>query len=109
MAIGNFEEKLDLANLAKGELNEDFQKFYQMVRSALKHGDRASVDISIKIARIENSDTMYEVGYSITPKLPGKKKATICQVNGDGELLTDKVEAPKVTQLSVFEGQKAAK
>lgn len=101
MPIGDLEAELSLATVCQGELEEAFQELYPKVVAAMKQGDKASLDITIGIEKMKDSDIMYALSYSIKPKFPARSRASICQITGDGRLKTDK-PVPKPEVLSLF-------
>jgi len=95
--------KVSLSTICGGAMEEQFQTLVPALISQLKHGQKASVAISVTFSRVENTDTMINASYSITPKFPAIKKAGICQVTGDNQLKTEApADKPKVVNL--FEG-----
>lgn len=106
MGIGNFEEKLCLSNVASGNLEREFQNIYRDIVGSLKHGEKAKVTINLDFSRVANTDTMMNLTYQITTKLPPKKKASVCQITGDNTLKTDKVEQQTIINMSMIEGGK---
>jgi len=94
------EVKLSLSTICEGHLEEEFQSFIPALLSQLKHGQKASVSITIDLKRVADTSTMITAAYSITPKFPATKKASICRMTGNNELITEEAPEPmKVVNL----------
>ena len=63
-------EKLTLSNVCDGKLDKQFQRKYPEVLANLKDGQKATVTISIAIARPEGSATMVGITGKMTTKMP---------------------------------------
>jgi len=94
------EVKMTLATICGGEMDEEFQSCIPALLSQLRQGQKASIAITIDFKRVENTSTMVTTAYSLTPKFPAVKKASICRVTGDNKLTTDAPqERPKVVNM----------
>ncbi len=97
------QEPLSLSNLCEGKLEEMFQSAYPAIVSQLKHGDTGTINITIKLKRVENTETMVNVTASLTPKFPAKSKATIASISADCKLMTEKLPEPQGRQLKIVQ------
>jgi len=94
------EVELTLSTICEGNLEAEFQSFIPALLSQLKHGQKATVAITIDIKRVADTSTMITAAYSITPKFPAIKKASICRMTGDNKLITEEAPEPmKVVNL----------
>lgn len=94
------EVDMSLSTICGGDLDEEFQSFIPALLSQLRQGQKASVSISIDLKRVENTSTMVTIAYSITPKFPAVKKASLCRVTGDNKLKTEsRQDRPKVVNM----------
>jgi hypothetical protein len=98
------EVPVTLSSVCGGSLEEQFQKMYPAVISQLKPGNSGSISFTLKFKRMEDTATMVNASFSLTPKFPAIKKASICQITGDGKLKTDAPIESKVTQLNLVSG-----
>lgn len=98
------QEPLTLSNLCEGKLEEMFQSAYPAIVSQLKHGDTGTINITIKLKRVPNTDTMVNVTASLTPKFPAKSKAMIASISADYKLMTEKLPEPQGKQLRIIQG-----
>lgn len=96
---GAFSVPVSLATICGGQLEEDFQALYPAMLAQLKHGDKASITITITLERVKNTDTMINASVKVAPKWPAKARASICQLTGDGRLKTEEPPRPKTIQL----------
>ncbi|SFM09853.1 hypothetical protein [Pelosinus propionicus] len=93
-----------LSSVCGGSLEEQFQKLYPAVISQLKPGNSGSISFTVKFKRMEDTATMVNTSFSLTPKFPAIKKASICQITGEGKLKTDAPIENRVTQLNLVGG-----
>jgi len=94
------EVNISLSTICGGALEDQFQDLYPALISQIKQGQKASLSITINFKKIENTDTMLSADYSLTPKFPAVKKASICQITGEGKLKTDAPQPrPQVVNL----------
>lgn len=106
MSLGDFKVPLTLSTACGGKLEEEFQNLYPAILSQLKHGDKATVSITLDFKRVPDTTTMVNLGYKVTPKFPAKSKASVCQLTGDNMLRTDEPQRP-VKVANLFEGGNA--
>jgi len=100
MSIGEMDTPLSLSTICGGKLEEAFAELYPKVVAAMKQGDKASLSISVGIEKMKDSEIMFGLSYSIKPNFPARSKASLCVVNNDHKLLTDKpVQKPEVVQM----------
>lgn len=93
--------QLTLATLAGGELDERFQELTKDIMDKLKKGDKASINIVVQFERIPDMTTMIATSFKIAPKFPTVKRAGVCQITGDNNLITEKPQ-PKPEKISLF-------
>lgn len=106
MSMGGMDTPLSLSTVCGGKLEEAFMELYPKVIAAMKQGDKASLSISIGIEKMKDSEIMFGLSYTIKPNFPARSKASLCVVNNDGQLLTDKpAQKPEVVKL--FQNQEA--
>lgn len=98
------EVPVSLSTVCGGSLEEQFQKIYPAVISQLRPGNSGSISVTLKFKRMEDTATMVTTSFSLTPKFPAVKKASICQITGEGKLKTDAPVESKVTQLNLVAG-----
>lgn len=100
MSMGGMDTPLSLSTVCGGKLEEAFMDLYPKVVAAMKQGDKASLSISIGIEKMKDSEIMFGLSYSIKPNFPARSKASLCVVNKDGQLLTDKpVSKPEIVPM----------
>ena len=100
MSLGDFNVPLTLSTACEGKLEEEFQNLYPAILSQLRHGDKATVNITLEFKRVPDTTTMINLGYKVTPRFPAKSKASVCQLTGDNRLQTEKPQRPfKVAKL----------
>lgn len=106
---GDMSVALDLTTICEGELNNKFKEMYPEVVKALanKEKGKGSVGISINFQKVANTDTMFNVDFTIKKNVPAEKKVSICQITGDNTLKTDAPEE-KVLQMSLVQDKKVA-
>lgn len=105
MPSGTFDTHQSLGAVCGGDLDRDFQDLYPRILAAMKGGDKGKIVIELEMQRMPETPSITTFKYSITPKFPARKKASLCQVTGDGKLLTEKpMEKPKVVPLFHQEG-----
>lgn len=94
-------EPLSLANLCSGQLEGDFQDLYRKIIEVMGSGDKASISINIKLERVKDTASMFNVGYEVTPKYPAKTKSSMVRMGADRTLCTEKTlqSKPKVVGL----------
>lgn len=106
MPIGDMEVELSLATVCQGKLEEAFQDLYPKIVAAMKQGDKAGLAINIGLEKMKDSDLMFALSYSISPKFPSRSRASICQVTNDYTLKTDK-PVPRAEVVSLFDKKEA--
>jgi hypothetical protein len=106
MSMGDFKVPLTLSTVCGGKLEEEFQHLYPALLSQLKHGDKATINITLEMKRVQDTATMLNLSYKITPRFPAKSKSSVCQITGDNKLRTEEPQVP-VKVVNMFEGGKA--
>jgi hypothetical protein len=97
--------KMTLSTICGGDLEEEFQAYIPALLSQLKQGQKASIAITVDLKRVQDTATMVTASYSITPRFPAVKKASICRVTGENDLKTEsRQERPKVLNMFNSEG-----
>jgi hypothetical protein len=99
-------DKITLANVCGGGLEEDFQQKYKEVVNSILPGQKGTISMQVSIQRIAETSTMTKVEYSINSKRPTIKKSSICQIVGNGELLLTEVPEEK-EPLKLFKKKEA--
>jgi hypothetical protein len=94
---------ISLANVCEGGLEEQFQRMYPALIASIKPGKSASISFNITFKRLEDTATMVNTSFSVTPKFPAIKKASICQITGENKLKTD-APVEKVIPLNLISG-----
>ncbi len=64
------EEKLSLATICEGKLNRQFQRQYPEILSDIKPGQKATVTMTLVIARPEGSTMMASIAGKMAVKMP---------------------------------------
>lgn len=104
--MGDFKTPLTLSNMCGGKLEQEFQDLYPAMLTQLKHGDKATVTITIDMKRVPETNTMLNLSYKITPRFPAKSKSSVCQITGDNKLKTEEPPAPVKVVNMFAEGGK---
>jgi hypothetical protein len=99
-------ELLSLANICEGKLESEFQEAYTAIMSRLRPGKTGTVNISVKLKRMDNTATMTEIGYSLNAKLPEQKRACIGEIADGGLLKVEPAKPENVTQLKLIREEK---
>lgn len=103
---------LSLANLAEGRLDQEFQTLYKKTLAAIKPGEKGSVTVTVTLARVKDTETMVEVGYSIKATTPARKRSSMAIIKGekDGQLSLLTNEARKRPEVAnMFDAKAKAK
>lgn len=82
-------QEITLNNICNGKLEEAFQEVYPAIVSQLTEGTKGTIAINITIERVQNTVTMVNTSFSLTPKFPAKKKSNIAEIMADGKLKTE--------------------
>jgi hypothetical protein len=98
-------EFLSLANICEGKLESEFQEAYTAIMGQLRSGKTGTINISIKLKRMDNTATMTEIGYSLNAKLPPQKRACIGEIVDGGRLKVEPVPE-NVAQLKLIKEEK---
>jgi len=101
-------EKLTLQNLCEGSLDQQFQAMYPELISRCASGEKASMTVIIEFERVKDTATMVRAAYKLKTKTPGFGKASLCVMDADFGLKTEKpaeVSQP-VSLFSIGGGQK---
>lgn len=86
------EVKVSLSSVCGGDLEERFQELIPSIIASLREKQKGSVSIKIEFARIPDTTSMVSTTFTIVPRFPSNKKASICQINPEDYSL--KTEAP---------------
>lgn len=108
MPNSEYEVPLSLSNVCGGKLDMEFQEKYQAAMATLKEGQKATITINLELSRVKGTSTMVNVGYKLTPKFPAVGDNSVCQIDGDGKLLTEKPVKDQIKVVSMFENKGAA-
>ncbi|MDD4601486.1 hypothetical protein SDC9_04170 [bioreactor metagenome] len=96
----SMEISVSLSTICGGAMEEQFQQLYPALLAQLREGNKASLSINISFKKVQDTSTMINTSYKITPKFPASGKASICQITGDYKLKTEApVEKPQVITL----------
>lgn len=82
---------VSLGTICGGALESEFQDAVQQVVTALKNGEKGSINIAIQLQRMADTTTIVTATYSLAYKVPPVKKAEVCFITDDYHL---KAEAP---------------
>jgi hypothetical protein len=101
------EVKVNLSTVCGGALEDRFQELVPEIISRLGKDQKATIAINLEFKRVPDTATMVSTTFTITPKFPATKKASICQiVDGYGLKTEAPVEKPKV--VNMFSGGEKA-
>lgn len=95
-------EYLSLSNICEGKLEVEFQEAYAAIMTRLYPGKIGTINIQLKLQRVENTSSMVEIGYSLISKLPPQKRACIGEIVDDGLLKVDPAKPENVVQLELI-------
>lgn len=96
----SLEVPVSLSTICGGAMEEQFQQLYPALLAQLREGNKASLSVNISFKKVQDTATMINTSYKMTPKFPASGKASICQITGDYKLKTDPpAEKPQVITL----------
>jgi len=94
------EVAVSLSTVCAGDLEQRFQEIIPQLISRLGQGQKANISINLEFKRVPDTNTMVSTSFTITPKYPALKKASICQiVDGFGLKTEAPVDKPKVVNM----------
>lgn len=94
------EVKLSLTTVCGGELEQRFQELVPAIISQLGQGQKGTISINLEFKRVPDTATMVSTSFTVSPKFPAIKKASICQITEDYSLKTEApMEKPKVVNM----------
>jgi len=94
------EVPISLSTVCGGDLEQRFLEIIPQLISRLGQGQKANIAISLEFKRVPDTTTMVSTSFTITPKYPATKKASICQIiDGYGLKTEAPVDKPKVVNM----------
>ncbi len=97
------EVRMELANVCGGELEEKFQELVPALIASLGDEQKGAIAIKIEFKRLPNTSSMVGTSFTITPRFPASKKASICQINGEDYSLKTEEPIQKPKLVNMFE------
>ena len=103
LEFGADTELLTMENLCGGELAQDFAAKVREIINIIREAEKGTIAITVELQRTKNT-TMVDVSYSIKHTLPAKKRSSICFLDGERNIKTDKQKQtrPKVVGAGMF-------
>lgn len=75
---------LDLSTMEG--LNEEVRRLFQALSSSMGPEDKASINISIELKRIKDTESLINVTYKVKPTYPGKARQIVANADLIGNL-----------------------
>jgi hypothetical protein len=93
------EEAVNLDLSTMGGLNDEVRTLIKALSVSLGEDDKAAINITINMKRVEDTDHLIDVTWKVKPAYPGKSRKIIANADLVGNLTVDGTP----TQRSVFE------
>jgi hypothetical protein len=63
----------------------------------LEHGEKASIGITISLAKVKDTETLFDIGYRLTPRYPARGRTIIASSDSLGVLSV--TETPRQREI----------